>query len=564
MNVIDRLLAPLAPGFVAQRMRSRAVIQAYEAAKPTRTHKAKGDPRSADMALQQAGRSLRDQCRWLDNNHDIVTGVFDRLEERVVGGAGIGVEPLILNMAGDVHLEFCAEVKAAWAEWSLKPEASGELTRPQMERLVARTWLRDGEGLAQKIMGPVANYQHLTRVPFALELLEPDYLPMELSDLAKGVVQGIERDSWRRVRAYHLLKSHPGDLTNGIYQQTKRVEAERVIHIAYRKRIGQNRGVPLLHSALIRLADIKDYEESERVAARISAAMAFYIKKGDAAEYDNKSAPDRRSSFPIAPGMVFDDLAPGEDIGMFESNRPNPFLEAFRNGMLRCVAAAGRSAYSTIARSYDGTYSAQRQELVEAQLGYDLLQHEFIDYWCRPTYRTFVQMAVASGVLRVPPDVDARTLLTAVYQGPVMPWINPVHEANAWELLVKGGFADEAEVARARGRNPQELKKSRAAEIELNRQLGLIFSSDASHALAGKEEMNPVEAVQKAYLGVGKMLTADEARELVNRFGANLAVPGPDFTENQNQGGANGQPTQNDDAAGADGNGGGNGSASTE
>lgn len=544
MNVIDRLLAPFAPGVVAERLRARSVIQAYEAASPTRTHKAKGDPRSADVALQQAGRSLRDQCRWLDNNHDVVTGIFDRLEERVVGGNGIAVEPLALDLAGDVHLEFNAQLKAAWAEWSLRPETAGELTRPQMEQLVVRTWLRDGEGLAQKIMGPVANYKYLTQVPFALELLEPDYLPMEYNEPSNGIVQGIERDAWRRVRAFHLLKSHPGSLMNGIYQQTKRVDADRVIHIAYRKRIGQNRGVPLLHSALIRLADIKDYEESERVAARISAAMAFYIKKGSPEDYDESKAGASRSTFPIAPGMVFDDLAPGEDIAMFESNRPNPFLEGFRNGMLRCVAAAGRSAYSTIARSYDGTYSAQRQELVEAQLGYDLLQHQFIDYWCRPTYRTFVQMAIASGVVRVPTDVNTRTILSAVYQGPVMPWINPVHEANAWELLVKAGFADEAEVARARGRNPQELKKSRAAEIKHNREEGLIFSSDASHGISKADEMNAVEAIQKAYLGVGKVLTSDEARELVNQFGGNLKIPGPDFTAINDQGGANGQPSQ--------------------
>ncbi|UCP00911.1 phage portal protein [Metapseudomonas lalkuanensis] len=491
MNLLDRLLAPLAPGFVAHRLRSRAIIQAYEAAKPSRTHKAKGEPRSADMALRQAGKSLREQCRWLDENHDIVTGIYDRLEERVVGGAGIGVEPLILDLAGDVHLAFCAAVKSAWAEWSLRPETSGELSRPQMERLVCRTWLRDGESLAQKLMGPVANYSYLTAVPFALELLEPDYLPMDLNDASKGIVQGIERDAWRRVKAFHLLKSHPGDILSGIRQETKRVTADRVIHIAYRKRIGQSRGVPLLHSALVRLADIKDYEESERVAARISAAMAFYIKKGEPQDYTaSTDGPAKRGTFPIAPGMVFDDLLPGEDIGMFESNRPNPFLEGFRNGMLRAVAAAGRSAYSTIARSYDGTYSAQRQELVEAQEGYDLLQHEFIDYWCRPVYRTWLPLAIASGALKVPHDVDVRTLLAAVYQGPVMPWINPVHEATAWNSLVESGFADEAEVARARGRNPQELKKSREAEIKHNREQGLVFSSDAYHKFYGKGGAN--------------------------------------------------------------------------
>src|SRR5690606_41376934 len=47
---------------------------------------------------------------------------------------------------------------------------------------------------------------------FALELLEPDYLPFDYNDLTKGIQQGIERDAWRRVRAYHLYKQHPGDM----------------------------------------------------------------------------------------------------------------------------------------------------------------------------------------------------------------------------------------------------------------------------------------------------------------------------------------------------------------
>lgn len=92
---------------------------------------------------------MREQCRSLEQDHDIVTGVFDRMDERVVGGPGIAVEPIPLRFDGTVHTEFAATIKAAWAEWSLKPETSGELTRPQVERVVCRTWLRDGEALAQ-------------------------------------------------------------------------------------------------------------------------------------------------------------------------------------------------------------------------------------------------------------------------------------------------------------------------------------------------------------------------------------------------------------------------------
>lgn len=488
MNLLDRVLEPFAPGLVAQRMASRTLIQAYEAAQVTRTHKAKRQASSADRSLQRDAVSLREQCRKLDEDHDMVTGLFDRLEERVVGGPGIGVEPLPLNRKGEVYRDLAADMKGLWAEWSLRPEASQELTRPQVERLVCRTWLRDGEALAQQLMGSVPNYQHAGAVPYALELLEPDYLPFGLNDPAKGIVQGIERNNWRQVKAFHLLKQHPGNLLGGGTTDTKRVPVERMLHIANRKRIGQNRGVPLLHAVLTRLADIKDYEESERVAARISAALAMYIKKGQPDQYvqaeNGVAGPNR--TFPIGPGMVIDDLRPGEDIGMIESNRPNPFLEGFRNGQLKLVAAGTRVGYSSLARDYAGSYSSQRQELVESQLGYDLLQHEFIDYWCRPTYRNFLQMAVLSRAIKLPRDLDMATLYGAVYQGPVMPWIDPKKEAEAWELLVKAGFADEAEVARARQRNPQELKTSRTSEVRRNREDELVFSSDAFHQYYGK------------------------------------------------------------------------------
>ncbi|WP_122423308.1 phage portal protein [Pseudomonas viridiflava] len=494
MNILDRILAPIFPGMVADRLRSRTVIQAFEAAHVSRTHKAKKQPRDANVSLQYAGKSLREQSRKLDEDHDLVTGLFDRLEERVVGGSGISVEPIPLDYAGAIHKEFAAQIKALWAEWSIRPEASGELSRPQMERVICRTWLRDGEGLAQELRGGVPNYRHLHSVPYSLEIMEPDYLPWDKTDLAMGIYQGIERDSWRRVKAYHVLKQHPGGAQGmALAQDTKRVPAEQMIHIAYRKRIGQNRGQPLLHAVMIRLADIKDYEESERVAARISAALAMFIKKGTPEDYtapanDANGKPAAARSFPIAPGMVIDTLLPGEDIGMIESNRPNPFLEGYRNGQLKAVAAGARVGYSTLSRSYDGTYSSQRQELVEAQLGYDQLQHDFIDYWCRRVYRNWLAMALVSGALKIPGDVDPRTVYGAIYQGPVMPWINPVHEATAWELLVKAGFADEAEVARARGRNPQELKRGRIAEVETNREEGLVFSSDAFHEMYGKNQ----------------------------------------------------------------------------
>lgn len=47
---------------------------------------------------------------------------------------------------------------------------------------------------------------------------------------------------------------------------------------------------------------------------------------------------------------------------------------------------------------------------------------------------------------------------------------------------------------------------------------------------AQQRQLSVAEVVQKVYLGVGKVVTSDEAREIVNAAGGNLTVPGPPMT----------------------------------
>ena len=82
MAILDDVIGVFSPGWKAARLRSRAVIQAYEAVKTTRTHKARRENRTADQLSQYGAVSLREQACYLDNNHDLVIGVFDKLEER--------------------------------------------------------------------------------------------------------------------------------------------------------------------------------------------------------------------------------------------------------------------------------------------------------------------------------------------------------------------------------------------------------------------------------------------------------------------------------------------------
>lgn len=419
MAILDDVIGVFSPGWKAARLRSRAVIQAYEAVKTTRTHKARRENRTADQLSQYGAVSLREQARYLDNNHDLVIGVFDKLEERVVGKNGIIVEPHPVLRNGAIARDLAAEIRTRWSEWSVSPEVTGQFTRPMLERLMLRTWLRDGEVFVQMVSGRINSLTPSAGVHFWLEALEPDFIPMT-SDESNRLNQGVFVDDWGRPEKYLVYKSRP---VSGRQMETKEVDAERMLHLKFVRRLHQMRGTSLLSGVLIRLSALKEYEDSELTAARIAAALGMYIRKGDGQSYepDGNGSKDKERELTIQPGIIYDDLKPGEEIGMVKSDRPNPNLETFRNGQLRAVAAGSRLSFSSTARNYNGTYSAQRQELVESTDGYLILQDWFIGAVTRPMYRAWLKQAVASGVIRLPRDLDRSSLYTAVYSGPVMP-----------------------------------------------------------------------------------------------------------------------------------------------
>ena len=482
MNWLDKTILSFAPKWGAERARNRVLAEqflSYDAAQPGRTRKMKADHRSGDTAVHTAGRSIRGQARYLDENHDLVVGLLDKLEQKVVGHRGISVEPMPLTVTGEKSEDFAKEISMFFDELSIAPDTTGEYSRAEMERLVCRSWLRDGEVFGKFVEGNVSSFNHNTSIPLSVELLEADFLPFD--DFPRNkIIQGIERNDWGQPKAYHFYKQHPGN-TWKVNTQTVPVPADRVMHLKHTNRLRQSRGISILHAVITRLEDLKDYEESERVAARISAVLAAYIKRPDGPGLGGKPNGDR--TFQMAPGMVFDGLMPGEEVGTVESNRPSTLLQPFRDSMLRAVASGTRSTFSSISGQYDGSYSSQRQEMVEGYAGYEALQEIFISKWSRKFYRRALQIGIATGRLNPPLDIDERTIFNAVYIAPVMPWIDPDKETKANERQVKAGFNTEANIIRSKGLNPQEVKKQREQEVKENLDRDLIFSSDARHEI---------------------------------------------------------------------------------
>lgn len=486
-NVADRVVNWFSPEKGLKRQQARKIQAYYEAAKPDRSRKFRRDTGGPNVQTQQGAVAIRNQARHLEQNHDISRGILRTLTNNIVGPKGIGIEPQPRTKDGKIHQEYSAALLEAWRNWQVSPDVTGRYHWARVQRMVAKTWLRDGEGFGQMLTGPVPLLDHGTRIPFSLEIFEPDMVPFSLNDERRGIRQGIELNAWGKARAVWVHKQHP---TDGIVMlsgnNVKRIPAERILHITSTDRIGQIRGVSEFASVITRLEDIKDYEESERVAAKISAMLTAYVKRGNPEMMDPDTLPrDNEGNIAprelsMQPGTIVDSLEVGEEIGMIDSKRPNPNLITFRQGQLKALAAGVGATYSSVARDYNGTFSAQRQELIEQWTNYATLTDEFVGNFVQPVWEGFVRAADLSGVVPMPKGLKEGSTDDALFIGQSMPWIDPLKEANGWATLVRAGFASETEVMRKRGVNPADVMDQIEKFRDDAKERGLVFDSDAA------------------------------------------------------------------------------------
>jgi phage portal protein BeeE len=110
---------------------------------------------------------------------------------------------------------------------------------------------------------------------------------------------------------------------------------------------------------------------------------------------------------------------------------------------------------------------------------------------------------------------EAQTVRTLLDAGFEADSVKAAVIAGDWSLLTHSGLFSvqlQAPMDHASHADAQAASDAQAA-------------ADAEHA----RKLSIAESVQKVYLGVGSLITSDEAREIVNEAGADLPVPGPDF-----------------------------------
>ncbi len=468
----DRLSAALATDRAVRAavpaVTPKASVSVHEATRPTRQRRLARDAGGANRIVGIDAAQLRASARALERDHDLARHAINILVQNTVG-SGIDVMPAPRKKGGRVNRRLAQQLRDHWDAWWDQPEVTWRHDFGKCQQLLARSAYRDGEVFWQQLLGPVDFLQHGQHgIPFSLELLEADMVPLGLNDAQRNIQQGVELSAWGRAVAFHVYKRHPGE-DYGWSGDTKRVPAEQVQHYALIDRIGQVRGLSVFASVMTRLRDIQDYEDSERIAAKVAASLCAQIIKGnpDAYRADDVAAStgaalDRAyRSLTMVPGMIADDLLPGESIEVLDSKRPNPNVATYVDGQLRRVAGGVGTSFSSLSMNYNGTYSAQRQELVEKYGAYVMLGEQFIARVMRPIWAAFVRGCVLSGNVRLPAGWTLQELTSAIYIRPQMPWIDPLKEALARGEMEDRGWQAPQQNIQLIGNDPEEVLRLR-------------------------------------------------------------------------------------------------------
>ncbi|NCC28256.1 MAG: phage portal protein [Gammaproteobacteria bacterium] len=472
--MLDALIAAISPRWAVQRAHHRRILAAYEAAKPDRYRKGRREPSSGSAAVTRAGTSIREQARHLEQNLDLARGILRVLINSTIGPHGIGVEPQPLRADGTVHEEFARQILAAWDRWGEVCDVTGEFSWPEAQRMLARTAYRDGDAFARFVS---TGTRHATRIPLSLELMEPDFFPIGHDGQYDGrsVRDAIELNAWGKPLAYWAYRDHPGhaDSSRIPWADLKRIPADEILHLAMRDRLHQRRGMSLFAAILARLDHLADYETSETIAAKVAASFGAAIVKGSPDSYPiDISDDDEPRDMRFRPGMIMDQLEPGERIEMVGSNgRPNSDMNKFRNNLIKAATSGVGANSAGVTREYDGSYSARRQELVDSMVDSEVMSQQFAAKIVRPVFRRVIDSAIGVGELVIPSGVVNAT--NATYTVPRTPWVDPASDAKAWATLIESGLASSVEAIRQRGRSPADVLAEEQQWMLRRRELGL-------------------------------------------------------------------------------------------
>ncbi|WP_017941701.1 phage portal protein [Thioalkalivibrio sp. ALE6] len=430
-----------------------------------------GEHGTIDERLLNDLPTLRARARELAQNNDYVRRYLQMVVSNVVGASGFMLRALAEDAPGQPDREARKAVERGWYAYGRRGvcDATGHQSIEDMQRTVIEVTARDGESLTLMHTGPDAGNDW----GLSLQLLDIDRLDSNLNRPAGGgrnaIIMGVEVDQRGRPVNYHL---RPLNTLHAAHGHTV-YPASQMIHLFARHSAEQHRGYPWAHTAMIRLHQLKAYEEAAVIAARIGASkMGFYYTPDGSAHALGDDKGNGEFQTTAEPGE-FPVLPDGYQFQTFDPTYPHEQFENFVKAHLRGIASGLGVSYNSLANDLEGvSYSSIRVAVLEDRNHWMTLQNWFADGWLEPVFNTWIEMALASRKILLPsgrplPAQGVEKFRRHEWQGRRWDWVDPKKDIEAAVDAIKAGLATPQDVAARAGLDLEDVIEAIAAANQL-------------------------------------------------------------------------------------------------
>lgn len=423
-------------------------------------------------------RNLRDRrlvqarARQIAADSPVISGALERVVANVVH-RGIRPQCQITGRDGELSERANNRVEEDFAAWADMAEFF------DMQALALRHCWLDGGCLLHWY--PRREWLADGLVPLGVELLPLDALDTAVNGtLGNGnrAFAGIEVDGYGRPAAWHVRPEALGDGLDQIMGlgnwggvslgQSVRLPVQSCVMVSRQSRIGELLPVSWLQSVIMTMQDLDEYQNSERVAARLGAAFGVFVTlpQGETGNALNGT--------PIKPALTggtdtlgriingtefvgqgrIDALPYGTEIHQAKNERPGITYEPFIKSTSRAAACGLGQSYESFAADFsDSSYSSARQAVLEERRGYLMQQLVLERRLCAPLWRAWCgyRADFLTG--------GGRRCVPVSWQSPGWSWVDPRNDAQAAQLQLDMGIISRRQLCEQSGRDYDEIQR---------------------------------------------------------------------------------------------------------
>ena len=528
----DRMVSVFAPKRAMENLVAReqfALLQqytsgGYEAADTTTREMAGWTPYGTDADSSMLGlEDMRSRSRDAYRNQPVAGGLVNTTVMNTVG-TGLTlqsrIDRAVLGLTDEEAEKAQATIERRFWLWAENKDCdlerrmifNGHVTLALKSRFI------NGEHLALLPQVPVPMLSN----PVRIQAIEADRLrnPSGTQD-RPTLVNGVEKDQYGAPTAYHIMRSHPG---NVLYSDSSAWQWDRyparneatglpnVIHYFRTDRPGQTRGLPELAPLIEPLKDINRMDKAELKRAVVSALFTAFITSDTGGGLGNTppamvqnhsggmtvtsrqpaQSAATTGNMQLGYGSIIG-LTHGQDVKFASSGMPNPNYAGFWDAYITQISMRFGLPYQVALKKYDQSYSAAKASFDDAYRFFVVIRSELAVDFCDPIYAVWFAQEVAQGTIYAPgffTDPELRAAwLGHEWIGPAKPVIDEVKAVEAAEARVSLGITTLAqETAAITGGDWETNHPQRVREERMRRDGGLIREKDQTAAPAPKPQ----------------------------------------------------------------------------